>query len=249
MVDDLIPESPNLVAGANEEGYHFINVNYPRDYQADIVADIAVAEEDSLCPECGQKMILQRGVEVGNIFKLGTRYTEAMGANFLDAEGKSKPVIMGSYGIGSGRLMASVVEEHHDENGLIWPISIAPYEVHLIVLSSKAKKSDADKDNLDPVEVAEQLYQEFLSAGIEILFDDRHESPGVKFNDADLIGVPIRLTVSERALKSGGIEVKKRDQKEKEIIPIGEIQDYVKSIIDGLRSKLDEMVISVPFEE
>jgi prolyl-tRNA synthetase len=172
-----------------------------------------------------------------------------MGANFLDAEGKSKPVIMGSYGIGSGRLMASVVEEHHDENGLMWPISIAPYEVHLIALSSKAMKSDADKDDLDPVEVAEQLYQEFLSAGIEILFDDRHESPGVKFNDADLIGVPIRLTVSERALKSGGIEVKKRVQKEKEIIPIGEIQDYIKSTIDGLKSKLEEMVIRVPFEE
>ena len=249
VVDDLIPESPNLVAGANEEGYHFINVNYPRDYQADIVADIAVAEEDSLCPECGQEMNLQRGVEVGNIFKLGTRYTKAMGANFLDAEGKSKPVIMGSYGIGSGRLMASVVEEHHDEHGLIWPISVAPYEVHLIVLSSKAKKSDTDKDNLDPIEVAEQLYQEFLSAGIEILFDDRDESPGVKFNDADLIGIPIRLTVSERALKSGGIEVKKRDQKEKDIIPIGEIQDHVKSTIAELKSNLDQMVISVPFEE
>lgn len=249
VVDDLIPGSPNLVAGANEDGYHFKNVNFPRDYQADIVADIAVAEEDSLCPECGQKMILQRGVEVGNIFKLGTRYTEAMGANFLDAEGKSKPVIMGSYGIGSGRLMASVVEEHHDEYGIIWPISVAPYEVHLIVLSSKVKKSEADEENLDPNEVAEQLYKEFLAAGIEILFDDRQESPGVKFNDADLIGIPIRLTISERAIKSGGIEVKKRDQKEKDIIPIDEIQDFVKSTIVELQSNLDQMVISVPFEE
>ncbi len=249
VVDDLIPDSPNLVAGANEEGYHFLNVNYPRDYQADIVADIAVAEEDSLCPECGQKMHLQRGVEVGNIFKLGTRYTEAMGAKFLDAEGNSKPVIMGSYGIGSGRLMASIVEEHHDEFGLVWPISVAPYEVHLIVLPKKAKSSEAEEKGLDPVSVAEQLYEEFRSSGAEILFDDRRESPGVKFNDADLIGVPIRLTVSERALKEGGIEVKRRDQKDKVIIPIDDIHGFVKTTIAELESKLDEMVVKIPFEE
>ncbi len=249
VVDDLIPDSPNLVAGANEEGYHFLNVNYPRDYQADIVADIAVAEEDSLCPECGQKMHLQRGVEVGNIFKLGTRYTEAMGAKFLDAEGNSKPVIMGSYGIGSGRLMASIVEEHHDEFGLVWPISVTPYEVHLIVLPKKAKSSEAVEKGLDPVSVAEQLYEEIRASGAEILFDDRRESPGVKFNDADLIGVPIRLTVSERALKEGGIEVKRRDQKDKVIIPIDDIHGFVKTTIAELESKVDEMVVKIPFEE
>jgi prolyl-tRNA synthetase len=249
VVDDLIPDSPNLVAGANEEGYHFLNVNYPRDFQADIVADIAVAGEDSLCPECGHQMNLQRGVEVGNIFKLGTRYTEAMGAKFLDADGNSKPVIMGSYGIGSGRLMASVAEEHHDEFGLIWPISVAPYEVHLIVLQSKAKQTETEETRLDPAAEAERIYEEFLSAGIEILFDDRHESPGVKFNDADLIGIPIRLTVSERALKAGGIEVKRRDQKDKKIIPIDQISNYVKTTISELESELDELVVTIPFEE
>jgi len=249
VVDDLIPDSPNLVAGANEEGYHFLNVNYPRDFQADIVADIAVAGEDSLCPDCGHQMNLQRGVEVGNIFKLGTRYTEAMGAKFLDANGNSKPVIMGSYGIGSGRLMASVAEEHHDEFGLIWPISVAPYEVHLIVLQSKAKQTETDETRLDPATEAERIYEEFLSTGIEILFDDRHESPGVKFNDADLIGIPIRLTVSERALKAGGIEVKRRDQKDKDIIPIDQISDYINTTISELESELDEMVVTIPFEE
>ncbi|GAG51691.1 unnamed protein product, partial [marine sediment metagenome] len=127
VVDDAIPESPNLVSGANEEGYHYLNVNYGRDYQPEIIADIVIAEEGSQCPECQSPMSLNRGVEVGNIFKLGTRYSESMGANFLDQNGKTKPVIMGSYGIGSGRLMASIAEEHHDDFGLIWPLSVAPY--------------------------------------------------------------------------------------------------------------------------
>jgi prolyl-tRNA synthetase len=249
VVDDLIPDSTNLVAGANEEGYHFLNVNYKRDYEADIVADIAVAEENSLCPDCGNEMKLQRGVEVGNIFKLGTRYTEAMGAKFLDADGISKPVIMGSYGIGSGRLMASVAEAHHDEYGLIWPISVAPYQVHLIVLHKKANQSGEDVDSHDPASVAEDIYQRFISSGIEILFDDRQESPGVKFNDADLIGVPIRMTVSERALTSGGIEVKRRDQKEKIIIPVDGIHDFVENTIAELETELQKMVITIPFEE
>ncbi len=249
VVDDVIPLSPNLVAGANEAGYHLRNVNYERDYKADIIADIAAAEENSLCPECGNEMILQRGVEVGNIFKLGTHFSESLGANFQDADGNTKPVIMGSYGIGSGRLMASVVEEHHDEYGIIWPISIAPYAVHLIVLPSKTKASEDEKiQDLDPVTIADQLYEQFQSAGIEILYDDRQESPGVKFNDADLIGIPIRLTVSSRALQAGGIEAKRRDQQEKHIIPIDDILEFVNAAITHLDSRLDETVVTVPFE-
>jgi prolyl-tRNA synthetase len=253
VVDDAIPESPNLVAGANEEGYHYLNVNYERDYSAEIIADIAVAEEDSLCPECGNPMGIQRGVEVGNIFKLGTRYSEAMGANFLDQEGKTKPVVMGSYGIGSGRLMASVAEEHNDEYGLIWPISVAPYALHLIILNKKGKHQDQNKDeevdNKDPQDVAEGLYEQFQSTGIEIFFDDRDESPGVKFNDADLIGIPIRLTVSDRSLQAGGIEVKRRDQKEKTIIPLDEIFSHVETMIAELRADIDRAVVNIPFEE
>lgn len=250
VVDDVVPESPNLVAGANEEGFHLLNVNYKRDYQADIVADIAVAEENSLCPECGNPMGIQRGVEVGNIFKLGTRYSEAMGANFLDQDGKTKPVMMGSYGIGSGRLMASVAEEHHDEDGLIWPISVAPYAVHMIILH-KARKVDNTKEirDSDPRDIAEDLYKQLHSEGVEVLFDDRNESPGVKFNDADLIGIPIRVTISERSLHAGGIEVKRRDQKEKTIIPIDNIISHVENMIDELQADIDQAVVTIPFEE
>ncbi|UCF29724.1 MAG: proline--tRNA ligase [Chloroflexota bacterium] len=246
VVDDVIPVSPNLVAGANDEGYHFLNVNYERDYKADIVADIAAAEDNSMCPDCGQPMGIQRGVEVGNIFKLGTRYSESMGATFLDKDGMKKPVIMGSYGIGSGRLMASIAEEHNDENGLIWPISVAPYDVHLVVLGSKSQ-SEATPENT--VEVAEELYQKFLSAGIETLYDDRNESPGVKFNDADLIGVPIRLTVSDRSLQAGGIELKRRDQAEKSIIELDQAVTQVQQIIAELQSDIDKTVVEIPFEE
>ncbi len=253
VVDNAIPDSPNLVSGANEEGYHLLNVNYDRDYQADIVADIVVAEEGSQCPDCESPLNLKRGVEVGNIFKLGTRYSEAMGANFLDQNGESKPVIMGSYGIGSGRLMASITEEHHDDYGISWPLPVAPYAVHLVVLHSKAKKLDdeIEKDGAasDPLTIAEELYEEFHRAGIEILFDDRHERPGVKFNDADLIGNPIRITVSQRSIQSGGVEIKRRDQSEKTIVSLDDTISHVQSMIDDLQAEIDQLVVPIPFEE
>jgi prolyl-tRNA synthetase len=198
-------------------------------------------------------MSLKRGVEVGNIFKLGTRYTEAMGANFLDQNGESKPVIMGSYGIGSGRLMASITEEHYDDYGIIWPLPVAPYAVHLVVLHTKAKKLDDDTEknstSSDPLTIAEGLYEKFQSAGIEILFDDRHESPGVKFNDADLIGNPIRITVSQRSIQSGGVEIKRRDQIEKTIVPLEDTISHVQSMIKDLQAEIDQLVVPIPFEE
>lgn len=253
VVDDLVSESPNLVSGANEEGYHYMNVNYGRDYQAEIVADIVLAEEGNQCPECESPMSLKRGVEVGNIFKLGTRYSESMGANFLDQNGKTKPVIMGSYGIGSGRLMASIAEEHHDDFGLIWPLTVAPYSVHLVVLHTKASKQseDSGKDatDSDPLTIAEGLYEQFQTAGIEILFDDRHESPGVKFNDADLIGNPIRITVSQRSIQAGGVEIKKRDQTDKIIIPVEDSISHVQSMISDMQTELDKLLVRIPFEE
>ncbi|MEN4099171.1 MAG: His/Gly/Thr/Pro-type tRNA ligase C-terminal domain-containing protein, partial [Anaerolineaceae bacterium] len=152
-----------------------------------------------------------RGVEVGNIFKLGTRYTQALGATFLDEAGQHRPVIMGSYGIGVGRLLACIAEEHHDEHGLIWPPSVAPYPLHLIALPSK-------KDNRPP-EIAAQLESDLAAAGLEPLYDDRPESAGVKFMDADLIGLPLRLTVSERALNEGGVELKVRASGERVVLP------------------------------
>ncbi|HFQ95522.1 MAG TPA: proline--tRNA ligase, partial [Anaerolineae bacterium] len=222
VVDDLVTKSPNLVAGANEEGYHYLNVNYGRDFTADIVADIVAAADGYACPECGAPLRTVRGVEVGNIFKLGTRYSAAMGALFQDKDGTRKPVIMGSYGIGVGRLMASVVEEHHDDYGIIWPITIAPYQVHIVAL----------KGGYD---VAEQLYQALQDAGVETLFDDRTEpSPGEKFNDADLIGIPLRLTVGGRSLKKGGVELKRRAEKDIALVPVDEVVARVQQEIEAM---------------
>lgn len=241
VVDDLIPGSPNLVAGANEEGYHFINVNYGRDYKADIVADIAAAQDGNACPNCGEAMRAVRGIEVGNIFKLGTWYSEAVGATFQDADGSEKPVVMGSYGIGSGRLLASVVEEYNDKYGLIMPVTIAPYEVHLVELVGA-------KDESDKVQkIAGQLYNDLIEAGLEVLYDDRDESPGVKFNDADLIGVPLRITVGNRALKEGGVEVKLRHQSDKSLVPLDKIVSKAGEIIQGLYDEITADLKEVPF--
>lgn len=211
VVDELIPASPNLVAGANETGYHLRNVNYGRDFTADQVVDLAAATEGSPCPQCGAAMRLSRGVEVGNIFKLGTKYTDALECGFSDENGQIRPVIMGSYGIGVGRLLACIAEQHHDENGLCWPAEVAPYPVHLTLLSGKTGEPDA---------VAQALAAELTAAGLEPLFDDRAESAGVKFADADLIGLPLRITVSERALKQGGVEFKPRRASERFIVPL-----------------------------
>ena len=237
VVDDAIPESPNLVAGANEVGFHLLNVNCGRDYQADIVADIVAAQEGDLCPACGSALKAERGVEVGNIFKLGTRYSEAMGATYLDRDGQAQAVIMGSYGIGVGRLLACIAEAHHDDNGLIWPVTIAPYPVHLVLLPGDGAET-----------VAESLYDELRSRSIEVLYDDRDERAGVKFNDADLIGVPIRLTVSKRSLEQGGVEFKRRDDDRKKVIPSDEIVERVAHVIDAMQAKIDETVVEVPLE-
>jgi prolyl-tRNA synthetase len=236
VVDDLIPVSPNLAAGANETGYHYVNTNYARDYTADIVADIALAEEGFECPNCAEPMHASRGVEVGNIFKLGTRYTASLGANYLDEAGKEHPIVMGSYGIGSGRLLACVAEEHHDEKGLLWPISVAPFDVHLVALRGGNEE-------------AEKLYTSLRSAGLEVLYDDRDETPGVKFNDADLIGLPIRITVSERSLKEGGVELKLRQETEKRIVRIDKVVEEISRVKEKLLAEINEKVVTIPFEE
>jgi prolyl-tRNA synthetase len=211
VVDDLIPLSPNLVAGANVEGYHLRNVNYGRDYRADLVADITAAGEGDACEHCGGRLYAARGVEVGNIFKLGTRYSLAMGCKYLDQKGDSQPVIMGSYGIGVGRLLACIAEEHHDEMGLTLPFAVAPFPVHLVILGGKS---------MDVETAGYDLENRLKMAGLEALVDDRIESAGVKFMDADLIGLPVRLTVSERSLKSGGVEVKTRLKTERYVLPM-----------------------------
>ena len=225
IVDDLVAQSPNLVAGANLAGYHLRNVNYLRDYSADLVADIAAVRDGDTCPQCGAPLRLARGVEVGNIFKLGTRYSDALHCTYLDKNGSSLPVIMGSYGIGVGRLLACVAEEHHDERGLIWPAAIAPYPVHMVVLPGRA---------VDTGVIAASVEAALTAADLEPLVDDREQSAGVKFNDADLIGLPVRLTVSERAFKQGGVEFKLRDAAQSRVIPLDQVVTEVRTSIDLL---------------
>jgi prolyl-tRNA synthetase len=241
VMDDALLASPNLVAGANEEGYHLRNVNHGRDFRADLVADLVAAQEGDACPLCANPLQAVRGVELGNIFKLGTRYSAALGCTFVDEKGESQPVIMGSYGIGSGRLLACVAEQHHDEAGLIWPITIAPFAVHLLMLAGKG----------DPATLAtaERIYHQLQAAGIEVLYDDRPESPGVKFKDADLIGIPLRLTVGERSLKAGGVEFKRRDQAEKEIVAIDDLITRIKNEIENLHVAIHSKITPVVYPE
>ena len=235
VVDDLVTKSPNLVAGANEVGFHYKNVNYERDYEATIVTDISAAEAGFACPECGLELSESRGIEVGNIFKLGTKYTQALGAHYLDKDGKSKPIVMGSYGIGSGRLLASVAEEYNDENGLIWPITISPFHVHLVALRGGE-------------EVAEKIYEDLSNSGLEVFYDDRDETPGVKFNDADLIGIPIRITVSQRSLKKDNVEIKLRQAEEKEVISISKVVEHVQNVKSELEAEIMATVVEMPFK-
>ena len=230
-VDDLIPQSINLVMGANEEDYHLLNVCYERDYAADFIGDIINAYDGALAPDASTDQdILQsvRGVEVGNIFQLGTKYTEGLEAHFMNEQGRSEPIIMGSYGIGIGRLLGCLAQEHHDGQGLRLPIAIAPYQVVLIGLLQ----------NEDVIERADLLYHQIKDEGIEILFDDRGKkvaSPGEKFADADLMGIPIQLTISKRSLSEGGIELKLRSDQERRLIPETEVITQVRLAIKELQ--------------
>ncbi len=235
VADDLVTESNNLVSGANQKDYHYINVNYGRDFTADIITDITVAEAGCTCVKCGGELSASRGVEIGNIFKLGTRYTDALGATFLGQNGKPAPVVMGSYGIGVGRLFACVVEEHNDERGLIFPITIAPYQVHLVALKKGEEKAD-------------ELYQQLQDAGFDVLYDNRDESPGVKFNDADLLGMPIRITVSKRSIENGGVEFKLRTQEDREVVAFEDLMDKLIQTRQMLFDEINARVVEVPFD-
>ena len=188
----------------------------------DILQDIAKARSGDACPKCGCSLSAIRGIEVGHIFKLGTFYSEKMGAKFIDENGVSKPAVMGTFGIGVGRLMAAAIEQNHDDKGIIWPVSIAPYQVHLTGLFM---------DNPKVAEAADKLYQELEAQGIEVLFDDRVESPGVKFNDADLIGIPFRITMSPRTLEGNNVEFKRRTDKKAQIMPLAGIVEHLKGLI------------------
>jgi prolyl-tRNA synthetase len=221
VVDDLVARSPNLVAGANRPDYHLRNTNAGRDYTPDLVADIADAREGDPCARCGAPVKLRQGIEVGNIFKLGTDFATSIGAYYLGEDGERHPIVMGSYGIGLGRNVACIVEAHHDEKGIVWPAEVAPYPAHLVALGA----------NKDPrvTEIAERLHRVAADAGPdrEILYDDREESPGVKFADADMLGMPWILTVSPRSLEAGGVEVKDRATGEKTVRSIEDVEAFL----------------------
>jgi prolyl-tRNA synthetase len=218
IVDEIAARSPNLVAGANRPGWHVRNVNVPRDYTPELVADIANVREGDPCPECGATVVLRNGIEVGNIFKLGTKYTVALGATYLGEDGERHPIVMGSYGIGLGRNVACIVEAHHDEKGIAWPAEVAPYPAHLVAIGAARDPKVAEE--------AERLYELARRAGPdrEILYDDRDESPGVKFTDAELLGMPLIVTVSPRSLAAGGAEVTVRATGERTVRPMTEVE-------------------------
>lgn len=220
IADRSVQAGANFVAGANDEGYHLTGVNVPRDFDPARVADLAEAFDGAICGRCGQGHLhLERAIELGHCFKLGTRYSESVGVQFQDEQGVDHPVVMGSYGIGLERLIAVIIESHHDEHGILWPRSVAPFDVHIVTLGKEPEFA----------EVAARLCSDLQAAGIEVLLDDRQESAGVKFADADLIGLPIRLTISKKSLAVQGVEAKYRDQPERQIIPLDQVIEWVKS--------------------
>ncbi|MGI8474899.1 MAG: proline--tRNA ligase [Thermomicrobiales bacterium] len=229
VADESVRDAVNLVAGANRVGWHLRNVNLGRDFQADLTADIATAEDGFPCPVCGAPMRATRAIEIGNIFQLGARYSAVLGANYLDADGQAKPIFMGSYGIGSGRAVASIVEQRFDEKGIVWPVAVAPFHVSLLSLGSA--------DDAETTAAADALYAELTAAGIEVLYDDRPDRAGVKFNDADLIGNPIRISVSPRTLKNGQAELKGRTETEATYAPLGDVVSTVRESLDRLHGQ------------
>lgn len=218
IADDSVRMGANFCVGANREGYHLTGVNYGRDLHAERVTDIALAREGDACPHCEGMLRVERGIELGHCFKLGTCYTEPAGIAYLDAEGVEHPMVMGSYGIGVGRLMAAIVEEHHDAHGIRWPASVTPFLVHIVSLV-RDEEGTAQAD---------ALYARLWEAGVDALYDDRvGPSAGVKFNDADLIGCPLRITVSRRSLANGGVEAKWRSGDEREVVPVDAVEGYL----------------------
>lgn len=222
VVDFTVMEMPNGVCGANIKDYHFINVNPKRDFENYIIADIRMIQKGDPCPKCGEKIEITQGIEVGQVFKLGTKYSETLGAKFLDENGKEKPIVMGCYGIGVGRTMAASIEQNHDENGIIWPSSIAPFEVAVVPINAK--------DSIQ-LEVAEKIYHNLKNSGVDTLLDDRKERAGVKFKDCDLIGYPLRITVSPKLLENDEVEIKIRKTGESYNVMIDSIASKVRELL------------------
>ncbi len=225
IADHSLKGAKDMVVGANREDYHTIHVEVERDFSPHQYADLLLVEEGDLCPHCGEPMRIARGIEVGHIFKLGTKYSKAMNATFLDKDGKEQFFIMGCYGIGVTRTIAAAIEQHHDDKGIIWPISIAPFEVSIVATNVR-------KESI--LKAGEQLEKALEDKGVEVIFDDRDERAGVKFNDADLTGIPIRVTLGERGMAKGEAEVKLRREKDPVIVKVEEIPQKVMELREEL---------------
>ena len=221
IMDSEVSLMVNFIVGANKKDYHYKNVNI-EDFKCDIVSDIRNVKEGDMCPKCAGKLEFTKGIEIGNTFKLGTKYSECFGLNYKDKDNELKPVVMGCYGIGIGRLISAIVEQKNDEKGIIWPMSIAPYKVAIVVIDMK---------NTEQVEAANHLYQVFKEANIDVVLDDRNERAGVKFNDMDLIGIPIRITIGKK-INEHIVELKRRDEEEISEISVFDVLYKVQDIID-----------------
>lgn len=224
IADNKIKNIVNGVAGANEKDYHYVNVNPGRDFEVEEYLDLRKVREGDKCPHCEGTLEIKSGIEVGHIFKLGTKYSKSLGATYLDENGKEQLIVMGSYGIGITRLVAAAIEQNHDDKGIIWPKAIAPYHVIILPLGN----------NKEVMEVAENLYHSLLDNGVEVLLDDRKERAGVKFNDADLIGIPLRITIGSRSIKNGVIETKIRKTGEEIEFSLDEAVDEIIDLLNNI---------------
>ena len=221
IADNEVSNMKNFITGANKKDTHLLNVNIGRDFKIDISGDIRFITEADQCPKCDSRIKIKKGIELGHIFKLGTKYSKSMEAKFLDKDGKEKIIIMGCYGIGISRIIAAVIEQNNDENGIIWPKSIAPYQVEILPLNVN--------DN-ETMQIAKNLYKNFLSKKIEVIIDERDERPGIKFKDADLIGIPIRITISSQKAKDNIVEIHKRDTGENKLVNIDDLLENLTNI-------------------
>jgi prolyl-tRNA synthetase len=231
IADPSVMELATAATGANAADRHLVGVVPERDFAPELVGDIRLARAGDPCPRCGAAMVERRGIEVGHIFKLGIKYSAAMKCCFLDREGAEHPMIMGCYGLGVGRTAAAAVEQSHDERGIIWPVPLAPFEVLLVLLNS---------DQAEVVAAADEIYQRLADAGVDVLYDDRPERPGVKFNDADLIGFPVRVVVGARGLAEGHVELSLRRDGVKRPVPVDQVAAEVEAALAELRSSVGE---------
>jgi len=224
IADNSIDLGSNFVVGANRPDYHLQHANHPRDFQPDVIADIALAKPGHSCFHCGGALEAKRAIAIGHVFKLGTFFTEKLEASFLDQDGNQRAIVMGCYGIGIGRLLAAAIEHNHDEKGIIFPSAIAPYQIQLVALNIEDSQVS---------HAAEDIYYRLREAGLDILYDDRQETAGVKFNDADLLGSPVRIVLSPRNIKDGKAEVKERSKTEAQLVALEEIVGLVKSLLQS----------------